>query len=1666
MTGSEAGSTSVLEVSTDNGTTWTATTANQSGLADGTYLFRATVTDAAGNVSTTATQTVTIDTTAPTAGTLSLTGFDDTGANTTDGLSNDNTFDLAVSGEEPGTTVSFEFSTDNGVTWTATTASQSGLADGSYQFRGVVTDAAGNVSTTAVQSVTIDNTAPSQPAIDLDAASDLGVSDTDNRTFDQTPSFTITAETGATVEVFLNGVSAGFATETAPGQFAFTSTALTLGAYQFTATATDAAGNVSAASAILDVTITLSDIDAGTMTTSQGFRIFGADAGDRAGFSVSSAGDINGDGYDDMIIGARNGDGSANDKGDAGEAIVVFGKAGGFGDIDVAAADFESSGKGFRIFGADAGDNAGRSVSSAGDINGDGFDDLIVGANRGRGSANDKGGAGEAIVVFGKAGGFGNIDVAAADFVSSGKGFRIFGADAADQAGFSVSSAGDINGDGYDDLIVGARYADGSGNGSSDAGEAIVVFGKAGGFGDIDVAAADFVSSGKGFRIFGADALDYSGWSVSSAGDINGDGFDDLIVGAYRSSGSANGKGFAGEAIVVFGKAGGFANIDVAAADFVSSGKGFRIFGADAGDRAGWSVSSAGDINGDGFDDLIVGAYRGSGSANGKAFAGEAIVVFGKVGGFGDIDVAAADFVSSGKGFRVFGADSQDQAGFSVSSAGDVNGDGFDDLLVGVRFGDGSANGKFNAGEAIVVFGKAGGFGDIDVAAADFVSSGKGFRIFGADGDDEAGYSVSSAGDINGDGFDDMIVGVPRADGNAISKANAGEAIVIFGGDFLSGVVFAGNNADNTLTGTSADETFVGGQGNDTLIGNGGTDAFQGGEGDDVLVLGSTLARRADGGTGIDTAGLDAVNGGGRLDLTGRDAKRFQNIEKIDLSGTSANTLLLSKLAVLGMAGSNGNAFDDNTILVKGDVGDRLQLLDGWTQGAAVSNPFGEAGSYITYTNGQARLLVESDVTVYTGAIDAGTMNLSQGFRIFGADAGDVAGVSVSSAGDINGDGFDDIIVGASFGYGAANSKFRAGEAIVVFGAASGFGDVDVSDPGFVTSGRGFRIFGADGSDRAGTSVSFAGDVNGDGLGDLIIGAKGAGPANNEPSAGEAIVVFGKAGGFTDIDVSSSSFVSSGQGFRIFGADADDYSYNVSSVGDINGDGFDDMAVGGALADGSSNGIGLAGEVTIVFGKASGLSDVDAGSPSLVSSGAGFRVYGSASFSALWRSSGADVNGDGYSDLILGAAKSSGSDPFSGVAYVIFGKSGGFANIDLATTDLAASGNGFRILGFDSGDALGNVIASTAGDLNGDGFEDMILGLRRGDGAGNATYNAGETVVVFGSAAGPSDINAGATDFTTSGKGFRIFGADVEDRLGCSVSSAGDVNGDGFDDLIVGAYLGDGQGNTRSNSGEAVVLFGKATGFGNIDLATVDVAASGQGFRIFGADNEDRAGWRVASAGDINGDGFDDLIIGAFGGDGSANDKGESGEAIVIFGGDFLSSVVFAGTNADNTLTGTSADETFVGGQGDDTLVGGGGSDAFQGGEGEDVIVVADASFRRIDGGSGADTLRLTLSGGSLDFSTILPAKVTSIEAIDLSAAGSQSLTLSALDLFDLSDDRSGGFTRLTVHGNSSDSVSTLDSGWSNMGSTGIGGETYTIFQKGQAQLIVDSDIVTGGILV
>ncbi len=179
---------------------------------------------------------------------------------------------------------------------------------------------------------------------------------------------------------------------------------------------------------------------------------------------------------------------------------------------------------------------------------------------------------------------------------------------------------------------------------------------------------------------------------------------------------------------MVFGSASGFGS-DVGGRQVIdlttlSAAQGFIIQGDAAGDQAGRSVSSAGDVNGDGFDDLIVGAPFGD---DGGTDAGEAYVVFGTASGFGtdvggrqviDLTTLSPDRASSSRATC-----SVDQAGFSVSSAGDVNGDGFDDLIVGAPYGD---DGGISAGEAYVVFGTASGFGTdvggrqvIDLTSAD-----------------------------------------------------------------------------------------------------------------------------------------------------------------------------------------------------------------------------------------------------------------------------------------------------------------------------------------------------------------------------------------------------------------------------------------------------------------------------------------------------------------------------------------------------------------------------------------------------------------------------------------------------------------------------------------------------------------------------------------------------------------------------------------------------------------------------------------------------------------------------------------------------------------------------------------------------------------------------------
>ena len=215
------------------------------------------------------------------------------------------------------------------------------------------------------------------------------------------------------------------------------------------------------------------------------------------------------------------------------------------------------------------------------------------------------------------------------------------------------------------------------------------MIGQASGFAaNVDLSTLDGIT---GFKLSGAAANDISGSSVASAGDVNGDGFADLIVGAYRASPHDT---YSGASYVVFGQASGFAaNIDLSSLDGTT---GFKLSGAAAGDHSGFSVASAGDVNGDGFADLIVGA--GSAGPNGSA-SGASYVVFGKASGFAaNVDLSSLDGLT---GFKLSGETAYDDSGRSVASAGDVNGDGFADLIVGARGADPHGNSASGASDRI-----------------------------------------------------------------------------------------------------------------------------------------------------------------------------------------------------------------------------------------------------------------------------------------------------------------------------------------------------------------------------------------------------------------------------------------------------------------------------------------------------------------------------------------------------------------------------------------------------------------------------------------------------------------------------------------------------------------------------------------------------------------------------------------------------------------------------------------------------------------------------------------------------------------------------------------------------------------------------------------------------
>ena len=460
------------------------------------------------------------------------------------------------------------------------------------------------------------------------------------------------------------------------------------------------------------------DTDLGNVNAS----FWGEDEYDRSGCSITGVGDVNGDGYDDILIGAQNDEDGGNG---SGQTYLIFGKANGWAmDTDLSVSDAS-------FLGENADDRSGISVAGAGDVNGDGYDDILIGADyNGNGSNNSI----HTYLILGKASGWAmktDLSTSDASFLGVSTDYL---------SGVSVAGTGDVNGDGYDDILIGAWGDD---DGGDNAGQTYLIFGKATGWAmDTNLSASDA-------SFLGEDTKDLSGRSVAGAGDVNGDGYDDILIGAVNND---EGGICAGQTYLIFGKASEWAmNTDLSVSDA-------SFLGDNGGEWSGCSVAGAGDVNGDGYDDILIGAWNGD---NADA-AGETYLIFGKASGWSmDTNLFASDTSFQGEVIA-------DCAGWPVASAGDVNGDGYDDILIGAY---GNADGGTSAGQTYLILGKASGwYMDNDLYASDA-------SFWGEDGHDESGLSVAGAGDVNGDGYDDILVGAWSDDDGG---DNAGQTYLIF----------------------------------------------------------------------------------------------------------------------------------------------------------------------------------------------------------------------------------------------------------------------------------------------------------------------------------------------------------------------------------------------------------------------------------------------------------------------------------------------------------------------------------------------------------------------------------------------------------------------------------------------------------------------------------------------------------------------------------------------------------------------------------------------------------------------------------------------------------------------------------------------------------------------
>ncbi|HKC50816.1 MAG TPA: FG-GAP-like repeat-containing protein, partial [Myxococcota bacterium] len=744
----------------------------------------------------------------------------------------------------------------------------------------------------------------------------------------------------------------------------------------------------------------------------------------------------------------------------------------------------------------------GFSIATAGDVNGDGYSDVIVG------SPGEVGNRGKAYLYLGGPGGL------ALSPIWTGQGVA-----ANDSYGSSVAAAGDVNSDGFGDVVIGAPGS------NSGAGYIVVYLGSATG----QLVSPVTVSATQCFTSFVANS--HFGASVATAGDVNGDGFDDVVAGEPGLTIDANRSG----AVCIY--RGSATGVSAAARYTISA---YTSGGANPDDviqslAFGQSVSTAGDVNADGFADVIVGAPAAHTVSSLAAAVGAAYVFLGSASGpqVPAVWTQPGDDLADGADIGIWGF------GFSVANAGDVNGDGFADVVVGEPGDDSAAN---NAGAVFIFHGSASG---ISVPASDcdpsnfFTSVPAKYCEFGVAANARFGWSVATAGDLNGDGYADVVFGMP---GWANPLGGTGAVEFLYG---------------------RADGSYVISVPEQIMTSEPGATYFE---------LGTAVATAGD----TDGDGFSEVLAGVAGHTNGQTNEGLASLYRGTGNPPQGST---PWNFIPGNAARAGDSIA--TADVNGDA--RADIIIG---APGFDNGFTDQGAVFVFNTPQSVLFSAPPPT---------TANASRSY--FGSTTGAQLGQSVARAGDINDDGFEDVIAGAP---GIGHAYLFNGS----FGGLPAGATQDLTGPGSGT--------------RFGQSVTSAGDVNGDGLADVVIGAPLDETSGALADEGVARLYLGSGGGQL---VPSAWSAHSGQSTAELGA-------VVSGVGDVNRDGYSDVLVSApyyfTTAGSFSYSIGL---VELFRGGSGGL----AATPVWVTTGGGSLLNHNTIGADLGYIG--DVDADGFSDF-------------------------------------------------------------------------------------------------------------------------------------------------------------------------------------------------------------------------------------------------------------------------------------------------------------------------------------------------------------------------------------------------------------------------------------------------